>query len=72
MDASDRIRKLQAKAVFTYYKTSVLNPAKCNTTGCSAGTAGLGVNCIVNYPNFQEKLQMSQGKNACLDCSGGC
>jgi len=69
MDASDRIRKLQAKAVFTYYKDTVLDPGTCNTTNCSAG---LGVNCIVQYPDYQQKLQVAQGKNACNDCSGSC
>jgi len=69
MDASDRIRKLQAKAVFTYYKDNVLDSATCNTTTCAAN---LGTNCIVTYPNFQEKLQVTQGKTACIDCSGGC
>lgn len=69
MDASDRIRKMKAQAVFTYYKANVLSPVTCNTTSC---VEGLGPNCIVNYPSFEEKLQVSQGKNACNSCSGTC
>jgi hypothetical protein len=69
MDASDRIRKLQAQAVFGYYKANVLTSTTCNTTDC---TAGLGANCIVQYPDFQEKLQVAQGKAACNKCAGTC
>jgi hypothetical protein len=67
MDASDRIRKIQAKAVFTYYKANVLDPVTC-VTNCEP----LGANCIVQYPSYQEKLQVAQGKTACNDCSGTC
>jgi len=67
MDASDRIRKLQAQAVFTYYKLNVLK-APCNTTTCG----NLGVNCVVNYPNYQEKNNVIVGKAECLACAGTC
>jgi len=68
MDASDRIRKLQAQAVFTYYKLNVLNPAACNTTTCG----NLGANCVVNYPNYKEKNNVITGKAVCLSCTGTC
>jgi len=66
MDASDRIRKLQAQAVFTYYKRNVLNPGTCNTTTC----ASLGTRCVVNYPTYAEKNKVVVGKAACLGCTG--
>ena len=69
MDASDRIRKVQAKAVFTYYRENVLDPATCNLTNC---VTDLSANCLVNYPNFQEKLQVAQGRKACNNCSTSC
>ena len=68
MDASDRIRKLQAQAVFTYYKLNTLNPVTCNTTTCG----NLGPNCVVNYPNYKEKNDVIVGKAVCLSCTGTC
>jgi hypothetical protein len=68
MDASDRIRKLQAQAVFTFYKLNVLNPATCNTTTCG----NLGPNCVVTYPNYDEKNKVIVGKGVCLECTGSC
>jgi hypothetical protein len=68
MDASDRIRKLQAQTIFTYYKLNVLNPGTCNTSTCSS----LGANCVVNYPSYQEKNNVITGRAVCLACVGAC
>lgn len=68
MDASDRIRKMQAQAIFTFYKLNVLDPGSCNTTTCES----LGTNCVVKYPSYDEKNKVQIGKAACNSCSGAC
>ncbi len=65
MDASDKIRKVQAQAIFTYYKQNTLSQqATCNYSTCSSIT-----NCIVNYPSYAEKDQVNYGRQLCNNCS---
>jgi len=69
MDASDALRKLQAKTIFTYYRLNVYNsqPA-CNTTTCSSITG-----CITTFPTYDERQKVSFGRQQCNNCSGqGC
>ncbi len=69
MDSSDAIRKLQAQTIYTYYKTTKLvqQPA-CNYSTCSSITG-----CVVQYPSYAEKQQVSAGSQVCNSCAGtGC
>ena len=69
MDASDRIRSLQAKTVFAYYQIN----GKLATNACSPVPVTPGaVGCAQNYPNYQEKLEVVTGTKACAGCSGAC
>jgi hypothetical protein len=69
MDSSDQIRKAQAKTIFAYYKLNLLSTqATCNYSTCSS----LLTTCIVNYPTYAEKQQVSLGKTVCNSCSGSC
>ena len=68
MDASDRIRKMQSQAVFTYYKLNVLNPGTCDTATCGS----FGTNCVINYPSYSEKNSVVIGKAACNSCTNNC
>ena len=66
MDQSDKIRALQAKTIFTYYKRAVLSPqATCNYSTCSSFTG-----CVVKYPSYAEKQQVVAGAQICNGCSG--
>ena len=69
MDSSDILRTLQAKTIFAYYKTNTLSKvATCNYSTCSTIT-----NCVVNYPNYAERQNVTIGSKACNSCSGtGC
>lgn len=69
MDSSDILRKLQSATIFAYYKTNTLSKqAACNYSTCSSIT-----NCVVNYPSYEERQQVTQGAQACNACSsGGC
>ena len=69
MDSSDILRKKQAKAVFAYYKEVTLSkqPA-CNYNSCNSITG-----CVVSYPSYAEKYNVSLGQQACNDCTAtGC
>jgi len=69
MNASDTIRKTQAKTIFAYYKLNLLSTqATCNYSTCSS----LLTTCIVNYPSYAEKQQVLEGKSVCNSCSGSC
>jgi hypothetical protein len=65
MDSSDAIRKLQAKAIYTYYKTTKLvQQPTCNYSTCSSITG-----CVVQYPNYQERQQAATGSRECNSCA---
>lgn len=65
MDASDQIRKTQAKTVFAYYKNTTLSTQPtCNYSTCSTITG-----CKVNYPSYAEKQQVGYGAQLCNSCS---
>ena len=69
MDSSDAIRKLQAKTIYTYYRINTLSkqPA-CNYSTCSTITG-----CVVNYPSYEERQQVTIGSQICNGCSAtGC
>ena len=69
MDSSDAIRKTQAKAVYSYYRNTVLvNQPNCNYSTCSSITG-----CVTNYPNYEVRQQVTVGSQVCNSCaSTGC
>ena len=69
MDSSDVLRKIQAQAIFSYYRNTILsNQVACNYSTCSSIT-----NCIVNYPSYEERQQVTTGAQVCNKCaSTGC
>ncbi len=66
MDASDAIRKLQAKAVWTDYKVQTLarQPA-CNYSTCST----LETSCKLNFTSYEIQNLIEIGKKECNSCS---
>ena len=66
MDASDAIRKLQAKAVWVDFKAQQLvkQPA-CNYSTCST----LVTSCKLNFETYEIKNQIEIGKQECNSCS---
>jgi hypothetical protein len=69
MDASDIIRKIQAKTIYTNYKTtlSVREPT-CNFSTCGAAS----VTCTLNYPDYAERYNVLYGKAYCSSCQVIC
>ncbi len=66
MDQSDKIRALQAKTVFTYYKqTKLVTQPTCNYSTCSTIFPG----CKVNYPSYAERQNVVAGAAACNGCT---
>lgn len=64
MDASDIIRKLQSRAVFSNRKQvqQVIQPA-CNLSTC-CGTAG----CTLNFLDYQQRYLFYEGQKYCSTC----
>ena len=69
MDSSDAIRKIQAKAVYSYYRNTVFSKqSTCNYSTCSTFTG-----CKVNYPDYDTKQKVATGAQACNGCTNlGC
>ena len=69
MDASDVIRKLQAKAIYSniLQVTSVNQPA-CNLSTCSAVQS----TCVVNYTDYATRNLFNLGKQKCNSCTNTC
>lgn len=65
MDASDIIRKLQAKTIFAYTKTvqQTIQPA-CQISSC-CGTPG----CTFNFPDYAYRYNFYEGQKACSTCT---
>lgn len=71
MDASDIIRKLQAKTIYTNYKITLADTQPpCNFSTCT-GVLYTST-CIVNYPDYQLRNNVLEGKAACAGCSVIC
>jgi hypothetical protein len=68
MDQSDKLRALQAKTIFAYYRDTKLSiqPA-CNYSTCST----IFPDCLVNYPSYAERQNVVTGSAECNRCSGG-
>ena len=68
MDASEIIRKLQSKAVYTYLKQqlAVTQPT------CNVSTCGANINCTLVFPDYQQRQLFSDGKLYCSSCTNTC
>ncbi len=70
MDASDRIKKAQSKALWgNYSATKLATQAGCVYNTCSQN---LQKTCVVNYTTYEIRYQLSQGKKNCGSCSADC
>jgi len=71
MDSSDILRKKQARAVYMFYRDTVLvKQAGCNTTTCNSNNG-----CRLNYPSYEVRQQVTVGQqdtNACTKTGCGC
>ena len=70
MDASDRIKKAQSKALWGDYSQQKL----ATQAGCVYNTCGqnLQSTCKVNYVTYEVRYQIAQGKKNCKPCSTDC
>jgi len=71
MDASDKIRRDNSKAIWVSYKTTVLAPqgGNCPPTSC---TSTISRACAkVNYTDYQQKNNVAMGRMNC-DCTTAC
>ena len=69
MDPSDKLRALQGKTIWTYYKTVTLAAQPtCNYSTCGVA---LQSTCVVRYDTFEQRYQVAQGRQACATCSTG-
>lgn len=68
MDASEIIRKLQSKAVYTYTKQqlAVTQPT------ANVSTCGANINAILNFQNYEVRQLFSDGKLYCSSCQNTC
>lgn len=68
MDASDIIRKIQSKAIFTNYKAILANQQpSCVLSNC----CGVSNVCRLNFPDYQYRDLFYQGQKNCSTCSTG-
>jgi hypothetical protein len=67
MDASEIIRKLQSKAVFTYTKQqlAVTQPT------ANVSTCGANINAVLNFQDYQLRYSFYDGVKYCSTCSTG-
>lgn len=68
MDASEIIRKLQSKAVYTNFKyiLAVTQPT------CNVSTCGANINCTLNFSDYATRQLFSDGKLYCSSCTNTC
>jgi hypothetical protein len=68
MDASEIIRKLQSKAVFTFTKQqlAVTQPT------ANVSTCGANINAVLNFQDYQLRQLFSDGKLYCSSCRNTC
>jgi hypothetical protein len=68
MDASEIIRRLQSKTVYTNYKiqTAITQPT------CNMSTCGANINCTFNFPDYQIRQLVRDGKLFCSTCVNTC
>ena len=70
MDASDKIRRDQAKAKWVNYKTVTLAAQPtCNYSTCGQS---LQSTCVVRYATFEERNNVATGRKNCSACSTFC
>jgi hypothetical protein len=68
MDASEIIRKLQSKAVYTNFK----NTLRVTQPNCNVSTCGANINCTLNFSDYQTRQLFSDGKLYCSSCTNTC
>ncbi len=67
MDASDIIRKIQSKAIFSNYKAiKAVQQPTCVLSNCCGSS-----NCTVNFPDYQYRYLFYEGQKNCSTCSTG-
>jgi hypothetical protein len=67
MDASDIIRKLQSKAIFSNRKQMLaVQQPNCSIGNC-CGTS----TCVINFPDYQQRYLFYEGQKNCSTCSTG-
>jgi hypothetical protein len=67
MDASDIIRKLQSKAIFSNYKaTLAVTQPTCVLSNCCGAS-----NCKLNFPDYQFRQLYYEGQKNCSTCTSG-
>lgn len=69
MDASEIIKKIQARAVYndTIAQVARAQPA-CKTNTCDSITSS----CVFNYKSYDDRFQFMRGKAYCGPCSTIC
>jgi hypothetical protein len=68
MDASDIIRKLQSKAIFSNYKAiQAVQQPSCVINNC----CGVSTTCALNFPDYQYRYLFYEGQKNCSTCSSG-
>lgn len=70
MDASDVIRKLQAKAIYSY----TVNVTRVSQPTCNMSTCGnIQSTCVMNYTDYATKNLFYIGKQTCIStCTNTC
>lgn len=70
MDASDVIRKLQSKAIYSVQKQALtVTQPTCNISTCAAPNYP---GCQLTFPNYQYMNLFYQGKQYCSSCTNTC
>lgn len=68
MDASEIIRRIQSKTVYTNVKIqqAVTQPT------CNMSTCGANINCTFNFSDYQIRQLVRDGKQYCSSCTNVC
>ncbi len=67
MDASDVLRKIQAKTIFNYYSTTLNSQAAC--ASAIAACSSLTVCSVLQYPTYEIRQQVNLGAKIVNGCS---
>lgn len=68
MDASDIIRKIQSKAIFSNAKQILaVQQPNCVLSNC----CGTSTTCAIQFPSYEYRYLFYEGQNNCSTCTAG-